>query len=146
MKKPLSRNRIRGISFHRTAPSGQGGRCSKKQHPQTDIDINALMAGAPTALSRAEIHKLLQEHGRHTLHTLMSDSVEIASQWRQASRALDKKFETFFFLEMRDANIDSESIAKEQVETLLQSRRNFRLWKHRIAILEMIAAAQQSLS
>jgi hypothetical protein len=76
----------------------------------------------------------------------MSEAVEMTSHWRHASRALDRAFEDSFFMDSRDHGEKNTPELNPQAETLLHARRNFRLWKHRVSILEMIAQAQHYVS
>lgn len=145
MKKQLSRNRIHGVSYKRTTLGPvRSGTKTKTPRPSAHKQ-NQQNTGAPTPFSTQQIHALLRDAARQSLHTLMNESVEMASFWRQASRALDKNFEDTFFDDPRTREPLDISNSSEQAETLLIARRNSRLWKHRIAILEMIALAQLSL-
>ncbi len=146
MKKALTRSRIQGVSFHRNTSSVPNVTKKYMNRPPFVTPSHSPAHGAPQPLSRHHIRILLQDLARQTLHTLMTESVEMTSQWRHASRALDKNVGDTFFDDPRSKQkSDEETQTNEQAETLVQARATFRFWKHRVAILEMIAQAQQPL-
>ncbi len=144
MKKSLSHSRIKGVSYRRNVSGAPHAPSPKEKKFPEQLLASPEKNGEPQPLTRVDIHKLLQDLARQSLHTLMSEAVDMSSHWCHASRALDRTFEDSFFLDARKSISESDHKVNPapQAETLLNARRNFRLWKHHIAILEMIAQAQ----
>jgi hypothetical protein len=147
--RKLSRSRIQGVSFHRQKPPLPQGQSRSRGAPNErklarlphenseDLDPFLSEHAAPAPLTAADIHALLGDFGRQTLHTLVSDAVDAAVRWKQIAETLEKN--------QRLAASSETVLREETVDAVLGARRTWHLWKHRLEILSLIADAQVSL-
>jgi hypothetical protein len=148
MKNGLLRTRIKGMSFRSGIASSRS--CNRQtKDPQNALDAFSEdpQKGAPPPLTRSDIRRLLQDLGRQELHTLMNESITHGSHWRQVSSMLEKRTEESFFDDPRQhgATLGSEESSQRRADVLVLVKRNFRLWNHRIEMLEWIAKAQHTI-
>lgn len=148
MQKGIQRSRIKGMSFRSHATSGSRLASPKNilQQPP-EWNSSACEKGAPLQLSRTDIVRLLHDGSRHELHTLVTESIEHCSNWRQIARALEYHTDSSIFENDRhheDGRISAFENTK-LAESLIEARKNLRLWNHRLTMLEWIAAAQSSM-
>ena len=85
-----------------------------------------LKQGAPSAFSQRDVHRLLGDHGRHEIHALVAECIQNLTRWRQLVNL---------------CNASAEMDADFNIEI----RANYRLWKHRLAILELISGGQDGV-
>lgn len=160
----FSRNRIRGISFHKTRGSVSA------RVPQLRFDKNAgssldllsmhspsdsfwtgptleqIRDTAPTPLSRSDLLRLLGDHARNEIHTLVSEAIEQLTRLRHLTQSVDRFApradpQRRFLHEDKDAATEAHPL----FETAIELQRIQRLWKLRLEVLEMITMAQSSL-
>lgn len=158
MTSTLLQGRIRGVTHHRKASPLSGG--VRTRHPVVlqalALTLDELRQGAPQPLSRLDVHRLLGDHGRAELHTLVLETIEHLSHWRQVSGVLDRHLtkagplprkqglETMPLLELGEnaAGYVPGTEADPKQWLAIEVRRVYRLWKHRLATLEWIADGQ----
>ncbi len=148
MKKVLQRSRIKGMSFRSSVTiSGRSSRHKKDLDHFADPVPTPSDKGAPAPLLRADIARLLNDIGRHELHALVSECIEHCSHWRQISRTLERHAETSALGANRHQENEGTTAFTNAINTeaLIESRKNFSLWHHRLTMLEWIAAAQSSM-
>lgn len=159
MKPVLFRGRIRGIT-HRKLHSTLIGRT-----PGTNKPVNSdnfalteaeLKSALPQPFSHSEIYSLLCDLGRQRLHTLVSDCIDHTSHWRQVSSVLDRQLNRVQNSQIRKMESSSDLLLLNGDDAgywpgantdprqwlALEVKRVYRLWKHRLSMLEMIADAQ----
>lgn len=149
--RTFSRNRIRGISFHRQR--GISGVRSRKMEghlgygfPWTGPGIEDLRNSAPVSFNDRDLHRLLADQGRQEVHSLVSDAVDHLAQLRHLGQALQR------FVTQDDVDrkfLDGDETESTQMhpaqELYVEVNRLQRLWKVRLEILEMVVMAQNSL-
>ncbi|MEN9827330.1 MAG: hypothetical protein RI953_3075 [Pseudomonadota bacterium] len=160
----FTRNRIRGVSFHRGRSGLPGRRPSGDEFAVGISSLNGLKSGfsssshwsgpspeqiresAPEGFKNSDLRRLMADHGRNELHTLVSESVDHLVQLKQLARSVerfagedepDRKF--------MGSETDDELSANPIQEMRIEALRVQRLWKLRLELLEMIAMAQDSL-
>lgn len=167
MRNALSRVRIRGVSFRRTGPQGTGAGHKKDPthvRPRLQLSQQELAQGAPPPLTAPDLNRLLKDLGRQELHTLVSDCIDHVSRWRQIANAMDVQAGLAGDL-AGPRRMRSNSRAVEGLLPLalggeadpltpdgnptqilaLEARAVFRLWRHRLEMLELVAGAQRSI-
>lgn len=146
------RNRIRGVSFRHTRSATGAGRgaapwsTSGSAIPWSGPSAADLRASAPKPFKKNDLHRLLADHGRQEIHTLVSDAVEQLGQLRQLSQSL-KRFAPDEELSRRllgDDGLDEHGTLPLH-EILVEVMRVQRLWKLRLELLEMVVMAQESM-
>ena len=148
MKKGLQRSRIKGMSFRSGVSTSFRSTTQQKKMPQPTEPLAAFTeTGAPAPLLRVDIARLLHDVGRQELHALMCESIEHCSHWRQISRTLQRHAETPMLETHRhqDNDVTTAFSNATNTEAIIESRKNFRLWNHRLIMLEWVAEAQSSM-
>ena len=161
MKSVFTRGRIRGVTHHRSQSPLGGGNPNlgnSVAREALNLTLADLQKAVPQPLSHPEIHMLLGDLGRQTLHTLVSDCIVHASHWRQVSTALDRHLDrsgrplsrkaegpsVLLELDSDDAGYFPGTDADPRQWLAIEVRRVFRLWQQRLSMLEMIADGQST--
>ena len=154
MRNVLSRQRIQGISLNRKTPS-----TARNSAPRVNIENNSsdalalqkILNSKPIPFSNSDIHRLLGDMGRTELQHLVSETIESISHWRQALRRIEKselKATNRWDWDANDSKFEKnvQNYSLTVAQTLeLEVRAQYRVWKHRLEVLELIASGQSSV-
>ncbi|KAB8033778.1 hypothetical protein [Fluviispira multicolorata] len=145
------RKKIHGISFqHR---SSQPIYKKKKTFLSDYFDLEELAyqieIETPKSMRSSDIHYLLCDHGRNEINTFVSECVDSISKWTGIIKTMERCFlkenilqtDLFFEEKFSDENIYKH----KELEIFLSTKSLVLLWRHRLAIIEMIVEAQGSL-
>ncbi len=146
--RTFTRNRIRGISFHhnrsavyRTHRNGQSIH-NNWAGPKTDEIRNS----TPTPLTHGDIQRLLHDHSRAEIHTLVTQSIENLVSLQQLGQSLRKLSSS---KEINRHSFELDELEGKEVHplqlTALEVVSLQRIWKLRLELFEMIVMAQNSL-
>lgn len=152
MRRLFARNSIRGVTTHRRSYGASAKRdyvkLSTLDTSPFQITKKMLQEGKPAELCSIKIRALLLDTPRHEIHALVSEAIEHLSHWKQLLHALEsylaRKGSLELYLE-NSAFEDEDLEPNEQHNFALDVRANFQLWKHRLAVLELIADAQHCI-
>lgn len=141
----LRRGRIRGVSLRRMAAGGPRAAHRDQGAEASALSPLSFREAAPDPLAPQRICKLLAEHGRNEIHTLVSDCIEEIGQWRDALRALEARAPRSGDA-LRGRGAGEAGIIEARVDALVELRALVRKLEHRLAMLEWINEAQRSLA
>jgi hypothetical protein len=147
MKQLFARNKIRGVSFHRTgAPLT---RKSEQEIWRITPDLHREIRNArPAPLSRNDILRLLEDFARVELHSLVLESIEQCGRWRQIQRLLERTVEEPQGAKQHPwselSGHPPDAILPDEATLLLATRHIYRQWRHRLDVLELIAEGQST--
>ncbi len=113
-----------------------------------------LIESKPSLYSSKDIHRFLQDLGRNEINSRISQCVEELQKWRGVLKILRYKFNENDISQFLRAekishdNFDGELFQEciQELETYIEAKKVFWLWKHNLNILEMSAQAQFYLS
>ncbi|MFZ9521174.1 MAG: hypothetical protein ACO3A4_11925 [Silvanigrellaceae bacterium] len=160
----FTRNRIRGVSFHRGRSNLPGRRRGGDDSGLGFSSLNdmsnrispysswmgptpeQIRESAPDGFKNSDLHRLIADHGRNELHTLVSESVDQLVQLKQLARSVER-FSSEEEPDRKYLGFENEDdlSANPMQEMRIEALRVQRLWKLRLELLEMIAMAQDSL-
>ena len=144
------RRRIRGISFRHTRPGNP--QANRKFRPDlvplVTLSTHEMARAKPKPFDKSDIHRLLCDLGRQELHTLVTDCIEHVAHWRQiTSRLRPIVEEVREFAEAVHLTFSENATLPQRTDWILaylEAQAVYRLWRHRLTMLEMIADAQSS--
>jgi hypothetical protein len=131
--------RLRGTSVPFHAKKVLRTKSTFQPSPDSIEMMSLAQKMSPTHLRPSDIRMLIQDLGRNSLHTMMSDASDSLAAVRQMKKQWTEKFKAG----NSDVNADQESESNSFV--LCELSYVQLSWKLKLDVLEMIAEAQNSL-
>ncbi|BBH52922.1 hypothetical protein [Fluviispira sanaruensis] len=151
MQSNQYRKKIKGVSFHHRSSQPIYKKNKKYLSEYFDLEIldNQIKIETPLPMYAQDIRNLMCDQGRNIINTFVSECVDSIAKWTGIIKAMERCFmnENLYQSELYlTENFCDENIYKnKELEIFLSTKSLLALWRHRLAMLEMIVEAQGSL-